>query len=225
MPLTIGIVLTLTLVGDTLDLAVADDQRGPLRSPPGAGRRGPADGRRRARVRAHRLGAAADPRGDDRGHLADRQRGRAVPRGRAGRVVADRPRRPADRDVRLVQPRRVRRDRDGGAGARACSARRCWARAGAGRRLPRRSSSATRSSGSRWPSGSGGSAPGIEAPPAATSDDGIRRRLGLGRSRGVVLRLSVLFSLDAFGGGFIPQSLDGLLVPRPVRRRAGGPRA
>ena len=48
---------------------------------------------------------------------------------------------------------------------------------------------------------------GIEAPPAATSDDGIRRRLGLGRSRGIVLRLSVLFSIDAFGGGFIPQSL------------------
>jgi MFS family permease len=47
----------------------------------------------------------------------------------------------------------------------------------------------------------------IEAPPSQTSDDGIRRRLGLGRSRGVVLRLSFLFSIDAFGGGFIPQSL------------------
>src|SRR6185295_3493320 len=30
---------------------------------------------------------------------------------------------------------------------------------------------------------------------------------GLGRSKGTVLKLSVLFSLDAFGGGFIPQSL------------------
>jgi MFS family permease len=47
----------------------------------------------------------------------------------------------------------------------------------------------------------------IEAPPATVSDDGIRRRFGLGRSRGVVLRLSFLFSIDAFGGGFIPQSL------------------
>ncbi len=47
----------------------------------------------------------------------------------------------------------------------------------------------------------------IEPPPRTTSDDGIRRRLGLGRSRGVVLRLSFLFSIDAFGGGFIPQSL------------------
>jgi MFS family permease len=47
--------------------------------------------------------------------------------------------------------------------------------------------------------------PSIEA--AAPADDGIRRRLGLGRSRPIVLRLSVLFSLDAFAGGFIPLSL------------------
>jgi MFS family permease len=47
----------------------------------------------------------------------------------------------------------------------------------------------------------------IEAPPREISTDGIRRRFGLGRSKGVVLRLSILFSLDAFGGGFIPQSL------------------
>jgi len=48
---------------------------------------------------------------------------------------------------------------------------------------------------------------GVEAPPREASTDGIRRRLGLGRSKKVVLKLSVLFSLDAFGGGFIPQSL------------------
>jgi MFS family permease len=47
----------------------------------------------------------------------------------------------------------------------------------------------------------------IEAPPATVTSDGIRRRFGLGRSKGVVLRLSILFSIDAFGGGFIPQSL------------------
>ncbi len=47
----------------------------------------------------------------------------------------------------------------------------------------------------------------IEAPPAKISTDGIRRRFGLHRSKGVVLKLSVLFSIDAFGGGFIPQSL------------------
>ena len=47
----------------------------------------------------------------------------------------------------------------------------------------------------------------IEAPPRAAATDGIRRRFGLGRSRGVVLRLSALFSIDAFAGGFIPLSL------------------
>ena len=47
----------------------------------------------------------------------------------------------------------------------------------------------------------------IESPPRAAATDGSRRRFGLGRSKGVVLRLSVLFSIDSFGGGFIPQSL------------------
>jgi MFS family permease len=47
----------------------------------------------------------------------------------------------------------------------------------------------------------------IEAPPRAVATDGIRRRFGLGRSRPVVLRLSALFSIDAFAGGFIPLSL------------------
>lgn len=54
--------------------------------------------------------------------------------------------------------------------------------------------------------------PAIEVPTTAlaastVADEGVRRRLGLGRSRGVVLRLSALFSVDAFAGGFIPQSL------------------
>ena len=51
--------------------------------------------------------------------------------------------------------------------------------------------------------------PDIEVPRAEAdaADDGIARRLGLGRSRSVVMRLSALFSLDAFAGGFIPQSL------------------
>ena len=50
-----------------------------------------------------------------------------------------------------------------------------------------------------------GSGVEVAAPPAS---DGIARRLGLGpRSRGIVTRLSALFAIDAFGGGFIPQSL------------------
>jgi MFS family permease len=44
----------------------------------------------------------------------------------------------------------------------------------------------------------------VEAPPAAA-----RRvnRLGLHRSRGIVAKLSALFSLDAFAGGFVVQSI------------------
>jgi MFS family permease len=43
----------------------------------------------------------------------------------------------------------------------------------------------------------------VEAPPSAEPSG----RLGLHRSKGVVLRLSALFSLDAFAGGFVIQSL------------------
>ncbi|MBI2777511.1 MAG: MFS transporter [Chloroflexi bacterium] len=48
---------------------------------------------------------------------------------------------------------------------------------------------------------------GVEAPPESVTDDGVARRLGLGRSKGIVARLSLLFSLDSFAGGFVPQSL------------------
>jgi MFS family permease len=46
--------------------------------------------------------------------------------------------------------------------------------------------------------------PAVEVPPLDTS---IGRTLGLHRSRGVVGRLAALFALDAFGGGLIVQSL------------------
>jgi len=45
--------------------------------------------------------------------------------------------------------------------------------------------------------------PAVEAPPAATHAS----RWGLHGSKGVVLRLSALFSLDAFAGGFVIQSI------------------
>ena len=48
--------------------------------------------------------------------------------------------------------------------------------------------------------------PAVEVPPAAVIDETVRGRLGLHRSRGVVLRLSALFALDAFAGGFAIQS-------------------
>ncbi len=49
--------------------------------------------------------------------------------------------------------------------------------------------------------------PEVEVRARTVAEGTVRGRLGLGRSRGVVLRLSALFSIDAFGGGFIPQSL------------------
>ncbi|MDH4334384.1 MAG: MFS transporter [Chloroflexota bacterium] len=45
----------------------------------------------------------------------------------------------------------------------------------------------------------------IEVP--AAPDVSVATRLGLHRSRGIVLRLSALFSLDAFAGGFVMQSV------------------
>ena len=46
--------------------------------------------------------------------------------------------------------------------------------------------------------------PAVEVPPVDTS---IARRFGLHRSRGIVGRLAALFALDAFAGGLIMQSL------------------
>jgi MFS family permease len=43
--------------------------------------------------------------------------------------------------------------------------------------------------------------------PRETLRTATKRTLGLHRSRGVVLRLSILFALDAFGGGLVVQSL------------------
>jgi len=47
--------------------------------------------------------------------------------------------------------------------------------------------------------------PNVEAPEAP--DVSVARRLGLHRSQKTVARLSALFALDAFGGGFVVQSL------------------
>jgi MFS family permease len=59
----------------------------------------------------------------------------------------------------------------------------------------------------------------VEVPPVDTS---IARRLGLHRSQGIVVRLASLFALDAFGGGLIIQSLlafwfhERFGLPEPV---------
>ena len=49
--------------------------------------------------------------------------------------------------------------------------------------------------------------PAVEASKDEAADPSIRRRLGLHRSKGVVARLSGLFTLDAFAGGLVMQSL------------------
>jgi predicted MFS family arabinose efflux permease len=48
--------------------------------------------------------------------------------------------------------------------------------------------------------------PGVETAPAETPQT-VRSRFGLHQSRGVVARLSALFALDAFAGGFVLQSV------------------
>ena len=50
--------------------------------------------------------------------------------------------------------------------------------------------------------------PAVENPaPPDASEATVARRLGLHKSRGTVARLSALFAIDAFGGGFVVQSL------------------
>jgi MFS family permease len=55
--------------------------------------------------------------------------------------------------------------------------------------------------------------PAVEVEPAHRGD-AVPRRLGLHRSRGTVFRLSALFALDAFAGGFILQSIIALWFHR-----------
>jgi MFS family permease len=50
--------------------------------------------------------------------------------------------------------------------------------------------------------------PAVEAP--APADPSIQRRLGLHRSQRIVAKLSALFALDAFGGGFVVQTIVAL---------------
>ena len=48
---------------------------------------------------------------------------------------------------------------------------------------------------------------GIEVSQTATPSSKLKSRFGLHRSRGVVFKLSALFSIDAFAGGFVLQSI------------------
>jgi MFS family permease len=55
-----------------------------------------------------------------------------------------------------------------------------------------------------------GVSPRIEVPSRDVRDEPLRTRLGLHRSQAVVLRLSALFALDAFAGGFVIMSFIAL---------------
>ena len=48
-----------------------------------------------------------------------------------------------------------------------------------------------------------GVSPAVEVPPAERTDTSVATRLGLHKSQRVVFRLSMLFALDAFAGGFV----------------------
>ena len=110
-------------------------------------------------------------------------------------------------DLRLVQPRRLRRDgarRAGGRNRHPGDARGGFRR---DRRLPGDPHRVRGASALGWPQSSPGSARRSKSPPSSSASAGMRLRFGLGRSRGIVARLSALFALDAFGGGFVIQSL------------------
>ena len=198
--------LTLTLVGDTvisLWLTTHADRFGRRRDLIVGAR---ADGRRRGRLRrrptasaarwSRRRSASSAPRATRSGRSWPSSRRRS----RRGQ------RRAAHRRLRLVQPRRLVRD-----------ARRARWRRAARRR---------RSSGAGWSELDAYRAivvgyavvgiapdrpvvrcvsPAVEVPPVERARS--PRRLGLHESRRIVLRLSALFALDAFGGGFVIQSL------------------
>ena len=221
-PLAIGIVLTLTLIGDTiisLWLTTNADRFG----------------RRRVLVAGAalmvvagfvfaftQLGAAArswpatigviSPTGNEVGPFL------AVEQAALSQTVHDVRR---TRDLRLVQPRRVRRDGDRGARRPGSSARCCsmaaWAPVDAYRAVV----IGYAVIGLAMVVGFWRLDAAIEAPPREASTDGIRRRLGLGRSKKIVLKLSVLFSHRRLRWRVHPAEPDGVLVPHAVRRRAG----
>ena len=152
-PLAIGIVLTLTLVGDTLIslwLTTNADRFGRRRVLV-AGRA--ADGRGRASSSRSRAGCRCSsspatigvisPTGNEVGPFL------AVEQAALTQTSPT----PPDRDVRLVQPRRLRRHRDRGAGAGPAQPGAPRRRAGAGRRLPRGRDRLRAHRRSSWPSG------------------------------------------------------------------------
>ena len=207
-PLTIGAILTLTLIGDTLIslwLTTRADRFG----------------RRRVLIAGALLMAAAGVAfaltsivpllilaGDDRRDQPDGQRGRAVPRGRAGGAERDDLGRAADGDVRLVQPRRLRRDGGRGAGgghrSRQALIGAGWSDIDAYRAVVVGYAALGLADGRRV-RGRRARHRAARRRPAPTT--GFAAGSASGGRRAIVARLSGLFALDAFAGGFVPQAL------------------
>ena len=206
-PLAIGVVLTLTLIGDTiisLWLTTNADRFG----------------RRRTLVAGAALMVVAgiafaltswvpllilagaigviSPTGNEVGPFLAVEQAAPEP---------DRPGLPPDRDLRLVQPRRLRRDRDRRARCRPAQPGAARRRRRAARRLPGDRHRLRADRRWSWSSASGGSARRSRRRRARRAPTGSGAGSGSGARRRSSSKLSVLFSLDAFGGGFIPQSL------------------
>jgi len=215
----IGALLTLTLLGDTalsLGITTSADRVGR---------------RRMLLVGAalmifagllfavtHSFRTIAD-RGHGRGHQPEWQRGRPVPGDRAGVAGRGSPGRGTDARVRLVQPGRL-----------LCNRTRIARRRGAGGNCSKATASLRWPAIGPWCSGIRSSAPPwrtffSDYRPGGAADPGTRPTSsklpshgpGPRASRNNVFRLSALFSLDAFAGGFVVQASRRLLVSQPVR--------
>ena len=202
----IGRLLTFTLLGDTaisLWLTTRADRWGRRRTLI-VGRR--VDGAGWNCVSRYWRFCRAVGCGHDRRDQPQRQRSRSVSLDRAGGAVADADRGRAHRSVCLVQPGRLGGD----------CARRAWPAAGCANWLK---STALTGAAVYRPVIIGYAVVGLVLgamfcflSPATeiVAADKISRRptfFGLHRSRSLVLMLAALFALDAFGGGFILQSL------------------
>jgi hypothetical protein len=198
---------------------VADDQRRPLRAAADPHRRVGADDRGGIAFAFTSWVPAADPGRRHRRHLADgNEVGPFLAIEQAGPEPDD-PGQPPDPDVRLVQPRGYVATATGALGAGLLSQALLdsgWAPLDAYRAIV----IGYALLGLVMVVGFWQLDQGVEAPPREASTDGIRRRLGLGRSKagrpqaiGPVLARRLRWRVH-------PAEPDGLLVPHPVRGRS-----
>ena len=174
-------------------------------------------------------------RGNDRRHQPERQRSRTVSVDRAGRALARRDRSDQDRGVRLVHARRIAGDGARRARRRHRHARCCRQTAMA----PVGSYRAVVILYAALGVDAGGAVLPSVAAPRRRATLGEKQAFratfaglsGLDRSRDVVMKLSALFALDSFGGGFVVQSFAAYwfylrfgVEPGDARRRSSSGR-